>query len=79
MVLHVFTSFSGGIPLCIPYDLYSGTSLGWTTQGILEGYPGRVLSLVHRWRMGFHPLGRCSKLGLQMLAPAGQGALTGWC
>ena len=44
MVLHVFTSFSGGVPLCIPYGLYSGTSLGGITQGILEGYPGRVLS-----------------------------------
>ena len=44
MVLHVFTSFLGGVPLCIPYGLYSGTSLGGTTQGILEGYPGRVLS-----------------------------------
>ena len=44
MVLHMFTSFSGGVPLCIPYGLYSGTLLGGTTQGILEGYPGRVLS-----------------------------------
>ena len=45
MVLHVFTFFLGGIPLCIPYGLYSGTSLDGTTKGILEGYPGRVLSL----------------------------------
>ena len=45
MVLHVFTSFLGGVPLCIPYGLYSGTSLGGTTRGTLEGYPGRVLSL----------------------------------
>ena len=44
MVLHLFISFLGGVPLCIPYGLYSGTSLGGTTQGILEGYPGRVLS-----------------------------------
>ena len=44
MVLHVFTSFLGGVPLCIPYGLYSGTSLGRTTQGILEGHPGWVLS-----------------------------------
>ena len=44
MVLHVFTSFLGGVPLCIPYGLYSGTSLGETTWGTLEGYPGRVLS-----------------------------------
>ena len=40
----MFTSFLGGVPLCIPYGLYSGTSLGGTTQGTLEGYPGRVLS-----------------------------------
>ena len=44
MVLHVFTSFLGGVPLCIPYGLYSGTSLGGTTRGTLDGYPGRVLS-----------------------------------
>ena len=30
--------------MCIPYGLYSGTSLGGTTWGTLEGYPGRVLS-----------------------------------
>ena len=46
MVLHVFTSFLGGVPLCIPYGLYSGTSLGGTTWRTLGGYPGRVLSLV---------------------------------
>ena len=45
MVLHVFTSFLGGVPLCIPYGLYSGTSLGETTRGILGEFPGRVLSL----------------------------------
>ena len=45
MVLHVFTSFLGGVPVCIPYGLYSGTSLGGITQGTLEGYPGRVLSV----------------------------------
>ena len=45
MVLHVFISFLGGVPLCIPYGLYSGTSLGGTTRGTLEGYPGWVLSL----------------------------------
>ena len=44
MVLHVFISFLGGVPLCIPYGLYSGTSLGGTTRGILEGFLGRVLS-----------------------------------
>ena len=44
MVLHVFTSFLGGIQLCIPYGLYSGTSLGRTTRGILGEFPGRVLS-----------------------------------
>ena len=46
MVLQVFTSFLGGVPLCIPYGLYIGTSLGGTTQGTLEGYPGRVLSKI---------------------------------
>ena len=44
MVLHVFTSFLGGVPLCIPYGSYNGTPLGGTTQGILEGYSGLVLS-----------------------------------
>ena len=44
MVLHVFTSFLGGVPLCIPYGLYNGTSLGGTTWRTLGGYPGRVLS-----------------------------------
>ena len=44
MVLHVFTSFLGGVLLCIPYGLYSGTSLGGTTWRTLGGYPGRVLS-----------------------------------
>ena len=44
MVLYVFISLLGGVPLCIPYGLYSGTSLGGTTRGTLEGYPGRVLS-----------------------------------
>ena len=44
IVLHVFTSFLGGVPLCIPYGSYNGTPLGGTTQGILEGYPGRILS-----------------------------------
>ena len=34
------------VPLCIPYGLYSGTSLGGTTWGTLHGYPGRVLSVV---------------------------------
>ena len=37
MVLHVFISLLGGVPLCIPYSLYSGTSLGGTTRGTLEG------------------------------------------
>ena len=45
MVLHVFISLLGGVPLCIPYGLYSGTSLGGTTRGTLEGYLGRVLSI----------------------------------
>ena len=45
MVLHVFTSFLGGVPLCIPYGLYSGTSLGGTTWRTLGGYPGPVLSI----------------------------------
>ena len=45
MVLYVFTSFLGGVPLCIPYGLYSGTSLGGTTRGILGEFPGRVLSV----------------------------------
>ena len=44
MVLHVFTSFLCGVSLCIPYGLYSGTSLGGTTWRTLGGYPGRVLS-----------------------------------
>ena len=44
MVLHVFTSFIGGVPLCIPYGFYSGTSLGETTRGIFGEFPGRVLS-----------------------------------
>ena len=44
MVLHLFISFLGGVPLCILYGLYSGTSLGGTTWGILGGFPGRVLS-----------------------------------
>ena len=44
MVLYVFTSLLGGVPLCIPYGLYNGTPLGRTTRGTLEGYPGRVLS-----------------------------------
>ena len=45
MVLYVFISLLGGVPLCIPYGLYSGTSLGGTTRGTLEGYLGRVLSI----------------------------------
>ena len=45
MVLHVFIYLLGGVPLCIPYGLYSGTSLGGTTRGTLEGYPVRVQSL----------------------------------
>ena len=44
-MLHVFTSFLGGVPLCISYGLYSGTSLCGTTQGTLEGYLGQVLLL----------------------------------
>ena len=50
-MLHVFTSFLGGVPLCIPYGLYSGTSLGGTTRGILGEFSGRVLSAwYHRSR-----------------------------
>ena len=48
MVLYVFTSFLGGVPFCIPYGLYSGTSLGGTTRGTLEGYPGRVMSALYQ-------------------------------
>ena len=44
MVLYVFTSFLGGVPLCIPYESYSGTLLGGTTWRTLEGYSGQVLS-----------------------------------
>ena len=62
MVLHVFTSFLGGVPLCIPYGLYSGTSLGGTTQGILEGYPGRVLSVCN-FSLGFWPIGSSDFFG----------------
>ena len=51
MVLHVFTSFLGGVPLCIPYGLYSGTLLGGTTWRTLRGYPGRVLSN-SKWLLG---------------------------
>ena len=67
--MHVFISLLGGVPLCIPYGLYSGTSLGGTTRGTLEGYPGRVLSrwLPTSWfrAPGFKdfrhiPLGPCS-------------------
>ena len=43
----MFISFLGGVPLCIPYGLYSGTSLGGTTWEISEGFPGRVLSEYH--------------------------------
>ena len=50
MVLHVFISFLGGVPLCIPYGLYSGTSLSGTTWEILEGFPGRVSSTDARFR-----------------------------
>ena len=44
LLLHVFISFLGGVPLCILYGFYSGTSLGETTRGILGGFPGWVLS-----------------------------------
>ena len=33
----------------LPRDCTVGTSLGGTTRGILEGFPGRVLS----WRVYF--------------------------
>ena len=58
MVLHVFTSLLGGVPLCIPWGLYNGTSLGGTTRGTVEGYPGRVLSA---WYQSFRFL---NSLGL---------------
>ena len=45
MVLHVFISFLGGVPLCILYGLYSVTSLGGTTRGILGEFSGWVLSV----------------------------------
>ena len=57
MVLHVFISFLGGVPLSIPYGLYSGTSLGGTTRGILGGFPGRVLSDIKigkHWNIHLH-------------------------
>ena len=38
MVLHLFISFLGGVPLCIPYGWYSGTSLGETTGESWEGF-----------------------------------------
>ena len=56
MVLQVFISFLGGVPLCIPYGLYSGTSLGGTTRGILEGFPGRVLLCWPKMRAQLTPL-----------------------
>ena len=67
MVLHVFTSFLGGVPLCIPYGLYSGTSLGGTTWRILGGYSGKVLSAVPP---DFSMVGRVSLLRI-----AGQAGL----
>ena len=48
MILHVFTSLLGGVPLCIPQGLYNGISLGGTTRGkSWRGYPGRVLSYIY--------------------------------
>ena len=41
-----FTSLLGGVPLCISKELYNGTPLGGTTRGTLEGYSGRVLSIL---------------------------------
>ena len=57
MVLHVFTSILGGVHLCIPYGLYNGTSLGGTTRGTLEGYPGRVLSAWYKSSKFLNSLG----------------------
>ena len=57
MVLHVFISFLGGVPLCILYGLYSGTSLGGTTRGILGGFPGRVLSAWYQSSIFLNSLG----------------------
>ena len=57
MVLHVFTSFLGGVLLCIPYGLYSGTSLFETTWRILGGYPGRGLSALYQSSRFINSLG----------------------
>ena len=53
MVLHVFISFLGEVPLCISYGLYNGTSLGGTTREILGGFPGRVLSIIVKFLNNF--------------------------
>ena len=65
MVLHVFISLLGGVPLCIPYGLYSGTSLGGTTRGTLEGYPGRVLSAWYQSSRFLNSLG--SYIAVQLI------------
>ena len=57
MVLHVFTSLLGGVPLCIPQGLYNGTPVGGTTRGTLEGYPGRVLSVWYQRSRFLNSLG----------------------
>ena len=57
MVLHVFTSFLSGVPMCIPYGLYSETSQGGTIRGTLEGYPGRVLPVWYQSSRFLNSLG----------------------
>ena len=59
MVLHVFTSLLGGVLLCIPYGLYSGTSLGGTTWRTLGGYSGRVLLAWYQSSRFLNSLGLC--------------------
>ena len=67
MVLHVFIFLLGGVPLCIPYGLYSGTSLGGTTRGTLEGYPGRVLSQQPRNQAA--QIGKTIKKAIKLIKP----------
>ena len=68
MVLHVFTSFLGGVPLCIPYGLYSGTSLGGTTREILGGFLGRVLSILLEFQW-YELESKGGAFGLRLLMP----------
>ena len=41
----LLSSLKLGFHWTLPRDCIVGTSLGGTTRGILEGFPGRVLSL----------------------------------